>query len=59
MSKRQVHVCRTGALGEIIERTKTGHDRYVLLNDRAIHALHARTYAERRQQGPSRIKNTP
>jgi integrase len=60
MSKRQVHVCHTGALGEIAGRTKTGRDRYVLLNDRAIHPLQlAKTYVERRQQGASRIKNTP
>lgn len=60
MSKRQVHICHTGALGEIAGRTKTGRDRYVLLNDWAIHALQlAKTYVERRQQGASRIKNTP
>ena len=60
MSKRQAHICHTGALGEIAGRTKTCLDRYVLLNDRAIHALQlAKTYVERRQQGASRIKNTP
>lgn len=38
--KRTAHVCRGIALGEVVERTKTGGDRFVLLNDRAMHALH-------------------
>lgn len=33
---RTAHVCRTIALGEVEERTKTGFDRFVLLNDRAV-----------------------
>lgn len=58
--KRQVHVCRTVALGVVEERTKTGKDRYVLLNERALHALeYAREYAERRKKGVGKIKETP
>lgn len=60
LEKRVAHVCRTVALGEIEERTKTGRDRFVLLNDRAMHALQfAREYAERRKQGQGKIKQTP
>lgn len=48
-NKREVHVCRTVALGQIQETTKTGEDRVVLLNDRAWHALMwAQAYIERR-----------
>lgn len=58
--RRQIHVKRTVALGEVEERTKTGRDRFVLLNDRALQALwFAKAYAERRQLGAGRIKNTP
>lgn len=58
--KRTAHVCRTVALAKVVERTKTGTDRFVLLNDRAIHALeYARRYAERRKAGVGRIKETP
>ncbi|PMY47836.1 MULTISPECIES: tyrosine-type recombinase/integrase [Pseudomonas] len=58
--KRQVHVRRTVALAVVEERTKTGKDRYVLLNERALHALeYARQYAERRKKGVGRIKETP
>ncbi len=60
LDKRVAHVCRTVALGEIVERTKTGKDRYVLLNERALHALEfARKYAERRAQGDGRLKEFP
>lgn len=58
---RIAHVCRTVALGEVEERTKTGNDRFVLLNDRALHALEfAKAYCQRRastKQG--RIKEFP
>lgn len=58
--KRQVHVCRTVALGLVEERTKTNKDRFVLLNERALHALEfARRYAERRANGIGKIKTTP
>jgi integrase len=39
IEKRTAHVCRGIALGEVVERTKTGGDRFVLLNERALHAL--------------------
>jgi integrase len=59
-NKKVAHVCRTVALGEIAERTKTGGDRFVLLNDRALHALaFAREYAERRKSGVGKVLETP
>ncbi len=52
LEKKVAHVKRTVALGEVVERTKTGKDRFVLLNERALHALEfAREYAERRRKG--------
>jgi integrase len=58
--KRQVHVCRAIAQGSIKERTKTKKNRYVLLNDRAIHALEfAEQYAKRRKSGSGSIKEFP
>ncbi|WP_047528574.1 tyrosine-type recombinase/integrase [Pseudomonas sp. 11/12A] len=58
--KRQVHVCRAIAQGVIKERTKTKKNRYVLLNDRALHALEfAEKYAERRKAGSGSIKDFP
>ena len=58
--KRQVHVCRAIAQGMIKERTKTKKNRYVLLNDRALHALEfAEKYAERRKAGSGSIKDFP
>jgi integrase len=58
--RKQVHVCRTVALGKVEERTKTGCDRYVLLNERALRALwFAMTYAEQRLQGVGRVRATP
>ncbi|MCY1358824.1 Tyrosine recombinase XerC [compost metagenome] len=57
--KRQVHVCRTVALGKVEERTKTRRDRYVLLNDRALRALwFAMAYADRRRQGVGCARET-
>lgn len=57
---RVAHVKRTVALGIVVERTKTGADRTVLLNDRALHALaFARKYAERRLEGKSSLKSLP
>lgn len=55
-----MHIRRTVALGEIEERTKTGTDRFVLLNQRALKALwFAKGYADRRLLGIGRIKSTP
>lgn len=60
LTKRVAHVCRTVALGVIEERTKTGCDRFVLLNERALHALaFAKAYAERRKSGAGRVTETP
>lgn len=60
MDKRVAHVKRTVALGEVVERLKVGNDRFVLLNERAIHALEfARQYAERRKSGKGRVTETP
>ena len=60
LEKRQVHVCRTVALGEVEERTKTGKDRFVLLNARALHALEfAKQYAQRRKKGVGKILEFP
>lgn len=59
-SKRQIHVRRTIALGEVEERTKTGRDRFVLLNQRALRALwFAVMYADRRRLGAGRVTSTP
>lgn len=59
-TKRQVHVCRAIAQGVIKERTKTKKNRYVLLNDRALHALEfAEQYAQRRKEGSGSIKDFP
>ncbi|WP_353631397.1 tyrosine-type recombinase/integrase [Pseudomonas canadensis] len=58
--KKTAHVCRGIALGEVVERTKTGGDRFVLLNDRALHALaFAKEYAERRKKGKGKVLETP
>lgn len=61
LNRREAHVCRTVALGKIEERTKTGNDRVVLLNERAIHALYfAQAYCERRASSKvGRIKEFP
>ena len=60
LDKKVAHVCRTVALGKIVERTKTGKDRYVLLNERALHALaFAKNCAVRRAQGDGRLKTFP
>ena len=59
-SRRTVHVRRTVALGELEERTKTGSDRFVLLNQRALRALwFAKAYADRRLLGVGRVTSTP
>jgi integrase len=59
-SRRTVHVRRTVALGELEERTKTGSDRFVLLNQRALRALwFAKVYADRRLLGVGRVTSTP
>ena len=60
VEKRVAHVCRGIALGEVVERTKTGSDRFVLLNERALHALEfAKQYADRRRRGKGKILKTP
>jgi len=60
MEKRTVHVKRTVALGAVEERTKTGRDRFVLLNDRALRAIQfARGYADRRRHGKGAVTETP
>ncbi|SPO69511.1 tyrosine-type recombinase/integrase [Pseudomonas sp. JV241A] len=60
LEKRTAHVKRTVALGKVVERTKTGKDRFVLLNERALHALEfARQYAERRKLGKGKVTETP
>lgn len=57
---KTAHVCRVVALGEVHERTKTHEDRYVLLNDRALHALQfAKEYAARRLKGETALKELP
>lgn len=58
--KRTAHICRTVALGKVEERTKTGGDRFILLNERALHALtFAREYAERRKKGVGKVLESP
>lgn len=60
MTKKTVHVRRTIALGVVEERTKTGRDRFVLLDDRALHALEfAKRYAVRRRQGKGQFTESP
>ncbi|MFJ7312568.1 tyrosine-type recombinase/integrase [Pseudomonas sp. NPDC098747] len=60
LENKTVHVRRTIALGVVEERTKTGKDRFVLLNPRALRALEfARGYAERRAKGVGKIRTTP
>lgn len=56
----RTHVRRTVALGKVEERTKTGRDRFVLLNDRALRATQfARQYADRRRNGKGAVAVTP
>ncbi|WP_374045256.1 tyrosine-type recombinase/integrase [Pseudomonas donghuensis] len=58
--KKVVRIRRTIALGEVAERTKTGQERVVLLNERALQAIdYAEKYAERRRQGKGRVTETP
>lgn len=57
---RTAHVRRTVALGKLEERTKTGSDRFVLLNQRTLRALwFAKAYADRRLLGIGRVTSTP
>lgn len=52
LGTRLMHICRTVAKKQVVERNKTKKSRYVLLNDRALHALQvAKAYAERRAKG--------
>lgn len=60
MEKRTVHVKGTVALGEVEESTKTGRDRFVLLNERALRAIQfARECADRRRHGKGAVTETP
>ncbi|QGW77784.1 tyrosine-type recombinase/integrase [Pseudomonas alkylphenolica] len=60
LEKKIAHIRRTVALGEVVERTKTGKDRFVLLNERALRALEfAKDYAERRRKGKGRVTESP
>jgi len=60
LEKKTAHVRRTVALGVVEERTKTGRDRFVLLNSRAMHAIEfAQGYAERRRSGKGQFTNSP
>jgi integrase len=60
MNKRVAHVCRTVALGVVEERTKTRPDRFVRLNERAIHALEfAKIHAERRKLSTGKVAIPP
>ncbi len=60
LQKRVAFVCRVVAKKKIVNRTKTKKDRYVLLNERAIHALeYAEKYAERRAAGPGKHDEFP
>lgn len=60
LEKKTVHVKRTIALGVVEERTKTGKDRFVLLNERALHALEfAKEYAERRKDRKGKVTEMP
>lgn len=60
INKRVAHVCRTVALGIVEERTKTRSDRFVQLNERAMHALEfAKIYADRRKLGIGKVTITP
>ncbi len=55
IEKRTAHVCHGIDLGEVVERTKTGGDRLVLLDERALHALafakNRQTVGKNRQEG--------
>lgn len=58
--KKTAHVCRIVANTEIKERTKTNKARYVLLNDRALHALaFARQYIDKRISHQRELKEFP
>ena len=60
LEKKTVHVRRTIALGVVEERTKTGRDRFVLLNERALHAIeYAKGYAERRKDRKGKVTEMP
>lgn len=52
--------CARPRLKPVEERTKTGRDRFVLLNDRALRAIQfAREYAARRSHGKRAVTETP
>lgn len=60
LPNRQMHICRASADRQIKERTKTKRDRFVLLNERALHALdYAQRYADRREKGSGALKEFP
>lgn len=51
---------RSMAVAVIEERIKTKKNRYVLLNDRALHALEfAERYVDRRKSGSGSLKDFP
>lgn len=52
--------CARPRLKPVEERRKTGRDRFVLLNDRALRAIQfAREYAARRSHGKRAVTETP
>ena len=60
LSKRVAYVCRIIADGKVAERVKNKKPRFVLLNDRALHALgEARAMQEERARRELRFANTP
>lgn len=60
MDLKTVHVCRVVADGAVQERTKTGSNRVVLLNSRALAALHsAREIAKSRSKRLMAFSHSP
>lgn len=60
IQKRVAYVCRVVAQGKIEERTKTNKPRFVLLNDRALHALsEARKVADARRKRKMAFPDSP
>lgn len=60
MTKRAAYVCRIIADGKVAERVKNKKPRFVLLNDRALHALgEARRLQAERRRREMRFASTP
>lgn len=58
--KRTAFVCRIVSKGEVHERIKTGKTRYVLLNDKALHALEfAKGYITQRLANKGSVAEFP